>query len=654
MLNQGRPARIVPHRPVIERGHTAKRLPIPVTFQGEGKAAKRLPMRMAAVAAGVVLLAVGSAQAQGREYIQAHYTKQEHLVPMRDGVRLFTVVYVPKDTTRQYPIMFERTPYSISPYGPEAYPEELGPSEAFAREGFIFAFQDVRGRFMSEGTFVDMRPHQPAKRTAHDIDESTDTWDTIDWLIAHVPGNNGRVGMSGISYDGFYVAAGMIDAHPALKAASPQAPIGDCYLGDDCYHNGALWLPHNFSFFTFFEEREGPPAPPGQFRRFEYGTPDGYDFYLRLGAVANSKSLLPKPSVYWNNIVDHPTYDDFWTRRAITTSFRRLPPSLLTVGGWFDAEDLSGALRVFRAAEQVAPGDNHLVMGPWSHGGWAGGDGDRLGNLAFGAKTSSFFRDQIELPFFMERLKDSRGDTLAKATVFQTGSNRWRRFPEWPPRGTIPVTFYFAARHRLARDQRPGQADAFDEYLSDPERPVPFVASIAQNMPSDYMAEDQRFAAKRPDVLVYETEPLADDFSVAGPVDVKLFVSTTGTDSDFVVKLIDVSPNDDPDPKMRGYQQLVRGEPFRGKYRESFEKPRPFEPGRMTTIAYTMPDVCHTFRRGHRVMVQVQSSWFPLADRNPQTFTDIPNARPEEFRKATERVYRSAAGPSGVTLRVER
>jgi uncharacterized protein len=614
---------------------------------------ERVAMRIGAAAVSL-LIAAGGAFAQGRDYIQAHYTKHEHQVPMRDGVNLFTVVYVPRDASRTYPIMLERTPYSVEPYGPDAYPEQLGPSEAFAREGFIFASQDVRGRFMSEGTFVDMRPHEPARRGPRDIDESTDTWDTIDWLVAHVPGNNGRVGLSGISYDGFYVAAGMIDAHPALRAASPQAPIGDCYLGDDCYHNGALWLPHNFSFFTFFEERGAAPARPGEVRRFDYGTPDGYDFYLRLGNVAATKNLLPKPSVYWNNIVDHTAYDDFWKRRAITSFFRRLPPSVLTVGGWFDAEDLSGALRVFRAAEEAAPGDNHLVMGPWPHGGWAYGDGDRLGALAFGSKTGSYYREQIEFPYFMERLKDRKAEALPKALVFQTGSNRWRRFAEWPPRDAAPVTFYLQRGRSLTRETRPTAPGAYDEYVSDPASPVPFVPGIAQNMPPDYMAEDQRFAAKRPDVLVYVTEPLTGDLDVVGPVDVKLFVSTTGTDSDFVVKLIDVHPGDSADTKMRGYQQLVRGEPFRGKYRRGFAVAEPFEPGRMTSIAYTMPDVCHTFGRGHRVMVQIQSSWFPLADRNPQTFTDIPNARPSDFRKATERVYRSAAGPSSITLRVER
>ncbi len=610
--------------------------------------------------------------AQGREFIQAHYTKYGFLIPMRDGVRLFTTVFVPKDGTRTYPIMFERTPYSIGPYGTDAYPEQLGPSEAFAREGFIFAYQDVRGRFLSEGVFVDVRPHQADKKGPRDIDESTDTWDTIDWLVKHVPGNNGRVGMSGISYDGFFVAAGMIDAHPALKAASPQAPIGDCYMGDDCYHNGVLWLPHNFSFYTFFEERTGGPAAPGEFHRFDYGTPDGYQFYLRLGPVANSKALLHPSNPYWNETVDHPTYDDYWRSRAITRFFHALPPSVMTVGGWFDAEDLSGALRVFRAAEKVAPADNHLVMGPWRHGGWAYGDGDRLGSLYFASKTAAFYREHIEFPFFMERLKDKKDQPLAKAYVFQTGSNRWREFAQWPPHQVVPVTFYFAEQGGLAEGRRPSAVGAFDEYVSDPAHPVPFMGSVTQNMPGDYMTEDQRFATRRPDVLVYETEPLAEDVSVAGPIEVKVFVSTTGTDSDFVVKVIDVYPADYPDPpsegtppamrgpqppssgRMGGYEQMVRGEPFRGKFRNSFEKPEPFEPGTVTPIAFTMPDICHVFRRGHRIMVQVQSSWFPLGDRNPQVFTDIPNAKPLDFKKATERVYRSSAAPSGVTLLVER
>lgn len=625
----------------------------------------------------ILVLLPALATAQGREYIREHYTKHEYQIPMRDGAKLFTAVYVPKAASRPVPIMLQRTPYSIAPYGADGYPERLGPSEAFAREGFIFASQDVRGRFMSEGVFVDVRPHQPVKRDARDIDESTDTWDTIDWLIKNVPNNNGRVGMWGISYGGFYVAAGIVDAHPALKAASPQAPIGDCYMGDDCYHNGVLWLPHNFSFYNaFFQERVGGPARPGEFPEFDYGTPDGYDYYLRIGPVGNSKALIHPRNRYWDATVDHTTYDEFWQARAITRFFRRLPPAVMTVGGWFDAEDLSGALGVFRAAEQASPSDNHLVMGPWRHGGWAYGPGDRLGNLSFSSKTAEHYREHIEFPFFMERLKGSAGARLPKASVFETGTNRWRQFDQWPPRQAQPVTYYFSANGALSRGERPtdGGADAFDEYVSDPARPVPFVGHVVQNMPSDYMTEDQRFAATRPDVLVYRTEPLAADVTVAGPIAVQLFVSTTATDSDFVVKVIDVYPGDYRDPnaargggsgggeeeagasevKMGGYQQLVRGEPFRGKFRNSFEHPEPFEPGKLSTIRYTMPDVCHTFRKGHRIMVQVQSSWFPLGDRNPQTFTDIPNAKPSDFRKATERVYRGNDAASGVTLLVER
>lgn len=622
------------------------------------------------------LLAAPAVGAQGREYIQAHYSKHEYQIAMRDGTKLFTAVYVPKDASRTYPIMFDRTPYSVSPYGQDAYPERLGPSEAFAREGFIFASQDVRGRFMSEGVFVDIRPHLPEKRSARDADESTDTWDTVEWLVKHVPNNNGRVGMWGISYDGFFVAAGMIDAHPALKAASPQAPIGDCYMGDDCYHNGVLWLPHNFSFYNgFFQVRRGGPSEPVEPVPFVYGTPDGYDYYLRMGSVGHSKALIHPPNTYWDDILDHTTYDDFWRQRAITRFFRRLPPSVMTVGGWFDAEDLSGALRVFRAVEKIAPADNHLVMGPWQHGGWAAGKGSGLGNLSFASNTAEFYRQQIEFPFFMERLKDARETALPKAFVFQTGSNRWRRFDEWPPRRATAVTYRFAEHGGLSAQAPPSHADGFDEYVSDPSRPVPFLGHIAQNMPPDYMTEDQRFAARRPDVLVYQTEPLEADVSVTGPIDVTLFVSTTGTDSDFVVKVIDVYPGDYADPagtsaprdddaagegrpagdaKMGGYQQLVRGEPFRGKFRDSFERPEPFQPGVMTTIRYTMPDVCHTFRKGHRIMVHVQSSWFPLGDRNPQTFTDIPTAKPADFRKATQRVYRTDAAASGISLLVER
>lgn len=601
------------------------------------------------------------------EYTRAHYTKHDFRVPMRDGVKLFTTVYVPKDTGQAYPILMERTPYSVAPYGIDNYRAVLGPSEAFEKDGFIFVYQDVRGRCLSEGEFVDVPFHKTRLSGPADTDESTDTYDTVDWLVKHVPNNNGNVGIWGISYPGFYAAFALIDAHPALKAVSPQAPMGDVGNGDDAFHNGAFFLAANFGFYTMFRPRPGGPAVPERFARFDFGTPDAYAFYLRMGPLANSNERYFKnQNPYWNVNLDHPNYDDFWQVRSLAPHMKNIKPAVLFVGGWFDGEDLSGPLKLFKALEKNGPlGPNTLVMGPWLHGGWAGMDGDRLGNLTFGSKTGEFFRETIELPFFVEHLK-GRGDglkrpkegTVPKAWLFVTGTNEWRRFDAWPPREALETSLYLCPGGKLAFEPAAaGAAGAFDEYVSDPGKPVPVIGHIGAGMPGDYMSEDQRFASRRPDVLAYETAPLDRDVTIAGPVTPSLEVSTSGTDSDFDVKLIDVYPDDYANPEpgpaevpMAGYQQLVRGEPFRGKFRYSLEKPEPFVPGRMEKIVFSMPDVCHTFRAGHRIMIQIQSSWFPLTDRNPQKFLDIPKAKASDFEKTVERVYRG--GPEGSRIRV--
>jgi putative CocE/NonD family hydrolase len=601
------------------------------------------------------------------EYTKAHYVKQEHQVPMRDGVKLFTVVYVPKDMGQKYPIMLQRTPYSVAPYGPENYRPLLGPSETFEHEGFIFAYQDVRGRYMSEGEFVDIPPRKAKLAGPKDTDETTDTYDTIDWLVKNIAGNNGRVGIWGGSYGGFFAAFGMIDAHPALVAASPQAPIGDTADGDDSFHNGAFFLAANFNFYYFFRPRTGgPSASTGRMSRLPR-IPDAYEFFLRMGPLSNSETLYLKgENPYWTAHLDHPNYDEHWRSRSLVPHMKDIKPAVLFVGGWFDAEDLAGPLKLFYSLEKNGPrAPNTLVMGPWRHGGWSRGDGDTLGNLRFGSKTSEFYRETIEFPFFLEHLKGKGnglkgedGSGTPKAWVFETGANAWRRYVSWPPSEAREASLYLAPGGKLVFEPVAGGGEAFDEYVSDPAKPVPVVGHITgDGMPGDYMAEDQRFASRRPDVLAYQTEPLAEDLTIAGPVAPWLRVSTTGTDSDFVVKLVDVYPDDFADPapnpnrvRMGGYQQLVRGEPFRGKFRNSLEKPEPFTPGRAETIDFSMPDVCHTFLRGHRIMVQVQSSWFPLVDRNPQTFVDIPKAKEGDFRKAVQRVY--LGGEKGSRLRV--
>ena len=598
-------------------------------------------------------------------YIRAHYTKYDYRIPMRDSVKLFTSVYVPKDYTQKYPILLKRTPYSIEPYGIDNYPRKLGPADSFVKEGFIFAYQDVRGRFLSEGTFIEIPPHKAHLNGPADTDESTDTYDTIDWLVKNAPANNGSVGIWGVSYDGFFAAFSLINAHPALKAVSPQAPVADIGNGDDAYHNGAFYLAANFGFYTFFKPRTEGPERPGRFRGFDYGTPDEYDFYLRMGPLANSdERYLKHENPYWDAELAHTRYDKYWRSRGLAQYMQNVTPATLFVGGWFDAEDLSGPLQLFRAVEKDGSrAPETLVMGPWRHGGWAGMDGDKLGNLRFGSKTGEYFREQIELPFFVQNLK-GKGEglkaadgRLPKAVVFETGVDQWRRFDTWPPRNAVARTLYLDAGGKLSF-AAPAQA-GYDEYLSDPNKPVPVTDQIGSGMPGNYMTHDQRFASRRPDVLVYETDPLDHDITVAGPAAASLRVSTTGTDSDFVVKLIDVYPGDYPNPEpnpdgavMGGYQQLVRGEPFRGKFRHSLEKPEPFTPGTPDQIEFVMPDVFHTFRPGHRIMVQIQSSWFPMVDRNPQRFEEIPSAKPDDFQSAMERVYRGGAEGSRLRLLV--
>jgi uncharacterized protein len=608
--------------------------------------------------ATVLAISGWTASAEPAFDIPAHYAKYEYRIPMRDGVRLFTAVYAPKNASEKLPILMARTPYSVEPYGPTKFPNHLGPSRKFAEEGYIFVYQDVRGRFMSEGEFVEMRPEKDQPHGPKDVDESTDTYDTIDWLIKNVPNNNGKVGLYGISYPGFYASAGLINAHPALVAVSPQAPIADLYMGDDAYHNGAFFLIANFSFYTDFNKQHNPELPGGE-HEFKYGTKDGYKFYLDMGPLVNSnKEYFHYNNPYWTDIIAHPSYDEFWQARDILPHLKNVKPAVLIVGGWFDAEDLSGTLKTYRAIASQSPAtDVRIVMGPWVHGGWFRSPGDKLGDIGFGGATAEWFRDEMELPFFRFHLKGAADPQLPKAYMFETGNNSWRAEQQWPPANAVAKRFYFEAQGRLGTDapQQTSKFDespGFDEYTSDPNNPVPFYKKPTLEMAREYMDADQRFVEHRRDVLTYATEPLEQDVTVAGPVSPSLFVSTSGTDSDFVVKLIDVYPQNAA-AGLSGYEQLVRGEPFRGKFRSSFEQPEPFQAGEVQHIQFAMPDVYHCFEKGHRIMVQIQSSWFPLVDRNPQTFTDIPNASPSQFVKATERIYRSKDAASYVEVQVE-
>ncbi len=622
--------------------------------------------------------------------LREHYTKYEYQVPMRDGAKLFTAVYVPKDGSKPYPFLMVRTPYSVSvadghegknAYGEDHFPpatRHLGPGKEFDEAGYIFVFQDVRGRFLSEGRFVEMAPHLDDKKSPVDVDPSTDMHDTIDFLLKTIPNNNGCVGVWGISYPGFNTAASIIDSHPAIKAASPEAPMIDLFKGDDAYHGGAFMLAANFSFYTVFGPQNNPTPEPRKWEPFDYGTDDGYDFFLKHPSFGALNQFFPSPrSWQWDDQVRHDTYDEYWKTRNLVPHLKNIHCAVLTVGGWFDGEDLQGPFSAFHAIEENNPGiENKLAVGPWIHGGWGRLDGHKLGYVDFNANTADYYRQYIVFPFFEQHLKDAPDAKLAKATVFETGTNVWRHYPGWPPPGTQQRMLYFQPAGSLSWQPPLPVPDAagHDSYVSDPDKPVPFLSYYAVAVPPEYMVGDQRFAATRPDVLTYETEVLDQDITVAGPVSPKLFVSTTGTDSDWDVKLIDVYPPDYPDPAdsddrpnsktivkdvkpptiaLAGYQQLIRGEPFRGKFRHSMENPEPFVPGQVEEINFTMPDIDHTFRRGHRIMVQVQSSWFPLTDRNPQVFMNIPDAKPVDFvHPATQTVYRSSTRASGIVLPV--
>lgn len=597
--------------------------------------------------------------------LPAHYTKTEAEIPMRDGVTLFTSILTPKDASEPHPIILIRTPYSVAPYGSGKFPEMSDSTALFARENYIVVRQDVRGLNRSKGKWVEMRELIERKKPG-DTDESTDTYDTVEWLIKNVPNNNGRVGMTGISYPGFFVSAGIINTHPAIKAASPQAPVSDLYMGDDNDHNGCFLLPHNFTFFLDFGRPGKPPV--------KLPTPDGYRFYLDLGPVINTDKLYMKGAYpYYSEIMQHPNYDDFWKKQNILPHLHDIHTPVMTVGGWYDAEDLAGTLKTYRAIKRQNPGGlrNMLVMGPWTHGGWSGGPGDRVADARFGSATAEFYRKNIELPFFNACLMGDGKPKLPEAYVFETGANRWRQFPSWPPPEATTRLLYLQPNGRLDFNPpgRPGGRKAlvdtgpqFDEYISDPAKPVPSTYETTDFMPGDYMGEDQRFTANRLDVLVYQTEPLKQDLTIAGPITPNLWVSTSGTDSDYVVKLIDVYPDNTPNEKDErpgfqrgGWQFMVRGEPMRARFRHSFEHPQQMRPNTPTRVGWWMPDVCHTFKKGHRIMVHVHSSWFPFIDRNPQTY--VPNiftADPSVFKKATERIYHSNAHPSAIKLIVMR
>jgi putative CocE/NonD family hydrolase len=594
-----------------------------------------------------------------QNFVKDNFTKIDTTITMRDGIKLYTVIYMPKDDGQRYPFLMERTPYSAGPYGANSYPRSLGPNPELMKEKYIFVYQDVRGRYMSEGINLEVTPYIANKKTKKDVDESSDTYDTVDWLIKNIKNNNGRVGLAGISYPGFYATACLPGAHPAIKAVSPQAPVTDEFIGDDANHNGAFFLLDNFSFMNFFDmERKGPVQDYAK-TVFNVSSRDAYQFYLKMGNLKNTNSTkyYNNKSVIWNEYLQHDTYDAYWRARNIRPHLKNINIPVLVVGGWFDAEDLFGALHTYEAIEKQSPDNNNrLVMGPWTHGAWAGGDWSKFATHEFGSNTSKYFQDSLETTFFNFYLKDKGHFTAAEATVFETGSNQWKSYATWPPKNAKAVDYYFNGANKLAA-QKTTSKNNFDEYISDPAKPVPYTNGTFARRNNEYMAEDQRFAASRPDVVVFETDEITEDVTLSGRINADLFVSITGTDADFIVKLIDVLPDTTVTPKgsprgfsMSGFQRLVRAEVMRGKFRNSYEKPEPFVPNKISEVKFDLNDVAHTFKKGHKIMVQVQSSWFPLVDRNPQQFMRIPEAEEKDFQKATIRIYHDADHASKIVL----
>jgi len=595
-------------------------------------------------------------------FIREHYEKHEYQIPMRDGVKLFTAVYVPKDTTELHPILMERIPYGISPYGPEKYFRLFFNRfsnlwQKYVRRNYILAFQDVRGRFMSEGTFADVRPYIPQKKSKQDIDESTDAYDTIDWLIKNIPRNNERVGVKGISYDGFYATMASIDAHPAVKAISPQAPITQWMGGDDFNHNGAFLLPHAFDFLM----KNGWPRPQptmNDSRTFNHGTPDGYKFFLDLGALPNANKKFMHDSVaFWNEIMRHGMWDEYWEKRSVLPHLKNIKPATMVVGGWFDTENLYGSLQTYMGIERNnTDNKNILIMGPFSHNRWAANEEDSLGLIRFGHNLTKYYADSIEVPFFDYYLRDKRHPNFAEATIFLTGANEWRKLDSWPPKNIKPMNIYLSEGEKLIFDIPKGTISAYDEYTSDPRKPVPYTAENRHWYNRAFIVEDQRFAARRPDVLVYQTSPLTEPITIAGSIEVNLIGSTSGTDCDWIVKVIDVFPDTGlglkSNYKLGGYQMLLRGDVLRAKFRNSLSKPEPVKPNQPTSFPFVLLDIFHQFKKGHSIMVQIQSTWFPMIDRNPGKFVDIYHAKDSDYQKTTQRVYHSSKHVSYLKVNV--
>ena len=594
-----------------------------------------------------LISAVLLAQDAKTNYVSDNYSKKEVYIKMRDGLELFTSIYSPKDLSKKYPIIMQRTPYNSGPYGADQFKKSISPSETMMKEGYIVVYQDVRGRYMSDGLYDNMRGYVPNKKTKKDVDEASDTYDTIDWLVKNVANNNGNVGTWGISYPGFYATYSLLSNHPALKAVSPQACIGDFFF-DDFHHNGAYLLSY-WKVNPLFGPQKTKRTPEAWFKFPNVGTNDDYQFFLDAGPLVNLDKYYGKEDEFWQQLKEHPNYDDFWKKRGILQHLKNIKPAVMIVGGWFDAEDLYGPLNTYSTIENSSKNYNTIVMGPWSHGDWARNSANQvIGNINFGDSISGFYQKNIEANFFRHFLKNNgKGENkLPESYVFDSGRKEWKTYDAWPPKNTEKQDF-FLQQNRLTK--MANKNFAFEEFISDPKKPVPYSEDIKQQglTPRKFMTDDQRFAARRPDVLVFETEVLDEDTTLAGEILAKLQVSTTGTDADWIVKVIDVFPNDTPETKeiapylkMSNYHMMVRSEVMRGRFRNSFSNPEAFVPNEKTAVNIKLQDVFHTFKKGHKIQIQVQSTWFPYIDLNPQTF--VPNifyAKPEDFQKQTHRVY---------------
>ncbi|WP_247236328.1 CocE/NonD family hydrolase [Telluribacter sp. SYSU D00476] len=605
--------------------------------------------------------------ASDEAYIRENYTKAEYSIPMRDGIKLFTIVYTPKDASAgtKYPFLMQRTCYSVAPYGPDKYPVRLGPSPHLMREKYIFVYQDVRGRYMSEGVWTNMTPHIPNKKGKNEVDEASDTYDTIEWLLKNVPNNNGRVGQWGISYPGFYTTASSLSEHPALKASSPQAPIADFFF-DDFHHNGVFTQGYYLTFPVFGIQHPQPTAQDWFSDEFIQPKPDGYTFNLNMGPLKNFNQYY-KDNFFWQETINHPNYDEFWQKRNILPHLKGVKHAYMTVGGWFDAEDLYGPLTTYKTIEKNNPNIyNTLVMGPFGHGRWSRETGHTLHNdIYFGDSVATFYQRNIEQVFFNHFLKGAGdGKTgLPEAYLFDTGTKQWKQYEKWPVAQAKKQRLYFQPGGRLGFNS-PTSRNSFSSYISDPLKPVPYTEDFQQMTgftPFNYMSEDQRFASTRTDVLVFQTDVLTEDLTLGGEIMAQLKISTTGSDADFFVKLIDVYPDTvqnhayltDKEVVLAGYQQMVRSEIMRARFRNSFSKPEPLKPEQITDINFRLQDVLHTFKKGHRIMVQVQSTAFPLFDRNPQKYVEnIYKAEASDFTKATHRVYHQSDAASSLVVEV--